>query len=182
MNGLNVAVPWHQDMGVVNPEADDTLMISVWIAIFDATIENGCLQVVPGSHRGELAVHCNYDEGKRKYSQIGIPGSLIPANQRPVPMRAGDALLFHKKLMHSSLPNKSNGIRWSFDLRYQPIGEPTGRAWLPGFVARSRSHPELELTDPIKWAGLWLEARDRLAKGSGVAPSSRWNSDHPLCA
>jgi phytanoyl-CoA hydroxylase len=57
LNGLNAAVGWHQDMGVVNPEADETTMISVWLAVLDATVENGCLQVVPGSHRGELAVH-----------------------------------------------------------------------------------------------------------------------------
>jgi hypothetical protein len=97
-------------------------------------------------------------------------------------MKAGDVLFFHKKLMHSSLPNKTDGIRWSFDLRYNPIGQATGREWLPGFVARSKSHPELELRDPVKWANLWLEARARLAAGEGLKPSSRWDSKHPLCA
>src|SRR6516225_7021225 len=114
LNGLNAAVGWHQDMGVVNSEADETKMISVWVAVLDATVENGCLQVVPGSHRGELAIHCNYDEGKRQYFQLNIPDPLVPSNQRPIPMKAGDALFFHKKLMHSSLPNKTEGIRWSF--------------------------------------------------------------------
>ena len=70
MNGLNVAVGWHQDMGAVNAEADETAMISVWLAVSDATIENGCLQVVPGSRRGDLAVHCNFAEGKRQYFQV----------------------------------------------------------------------------------------------------------------
>ena len=182
LNGLNAAVGWHQDMGVVNPEADETTMISVWLAVLDATIDNGCLQVVPGSHRGDLAVHCNYAEGKKRYFQVNIPDQLVPANHQPLPMKAGDALFFHKKLMHSSLPNKTDSIRWSFDLRYNPIGQPTGREWLPGFVARSKSHPELELRDPAKWAQLWLDARARLAAGEGVKPSSRWDSNHPLCA
>jgi phytanoyl-CoA hydroxylase len=182
LNGLNAAVGWHQDMGVVNPEADETTMISVWLAVLDATVDNGCLQVVPGSHRGDLAVHCNYGEGKKRYFQVNIPDQLVPANHRPIPMKAGDALFFHKKLMHSSLPNKTDGIRWSFDLRYNPVGQPTGREWLPGFVARSKSHPEMELKDPAKWADLWLEARARLANGEGVTPSSRWDSNNPLCA
>jgi phytanoyl-CoA hydroxylase len=182
MNGLNVAVGWHQDMGVVNEEADETTMISVWLAVSDANIENGCLQVVPGSHRGDLAIHCNFAEGKRQYFQVNIPDPVVPPNHRPLPMKAGDVLFFHKKLMHSSLPNTTDGIRWSFDLRYNVIGQPTGRAWLPGFVARSRSNPDRELRDPMKWAQLWLDARARLASGEGIRPSSRWDNSHPLCA
>jgi phytanoyl-CoA hydroxylase len=171
-NGLNSAVGWHQDMGVVSPEADETIMISVWLAILDATVDNGCLRIVPGSHRGDLAVHCKNT----------IPDQLIPPNHGPIPMKAGDVLFFHKKLMHSSLPNKTDGIRWSFDLRYNPIGQPTGREWLPGFIARSKSHPEMELNDPVKWADMWLQARARLAIGEGMKPSSRWDSNDPRCA
>ncbi|HEX4488665.1 MAG TPA: phytanoyl-CoA dioxygenase family protein [Terriglobales bacterium] len=182
LNGLTAAVGWHQDMGVVSAEADDTTMISVWIAVMDATTENGCLQVVPGSHKGELVVHCNYDDNKRKYHQINIPDKLVGANHLALPMKAGDVLFFHKKLMHSSLPNTSADIRWSFDLRYNPIGQPSGRAWLPGFIARSKSHPETELTNPATWADRWRQARSQLASGEGMQPSTRWDSSHPLCA
>ena len=45
----------------------------------------------------------------------------------PVPMRPGSVLLLHRLTEHSSLSNLSDGIRWSFDLRYQPVGQPTGR-------------------------------------------------------
>ncbi len=182
LNGLTAAVGWHQDMGVTNADADETNMISVWIAVFDATVENGCLQVVPGSHKGDLALHCNYGEGKKSFFQVNIPDKLVLPNQIPIPMKSGDALFFHKKLMHSSLPNKSSGIRWSFDLRYNVIGQPTGRAWLPGFVARSKAYPETELKDPVLWAEMWRETRARIAVGEGIQPSSRWNSSHPLCA
>ena len=130
LSGLTAAVGWHQDMGVVDPEADETTMISVWLAVLDATVENGCLKVVPGSHRGDLALHCNYGDGKKEYHQVSIPDELVGVNSCPLPMKAGDVLFFHKKLMHSSLQNTSDTIRWSFDLRYQPIGQPTGRAWL----------------------------------------------------
>ena len=182
-NGLTMAVGWHQDLGVVDKDADDTNMVSVWIAIQDAPVERGCLQVVPGSHLGELALHCPYDESKkRNFKQLTIPDRFVGSGQVPVPMEAGDALFFCKKLMHSSLPNTSDDIRWSFDLRYNPIGQPTGRPWLPGFVARSKSRPELVLRDSQKWAQLWLEARTRLAAGQGLRPATRWNSDHPLCA
>jgi len=57
----------------------------------------------------------------------------------------GSALFMHRLTMHSSLRNVSDGVRWSFDLRYQPFGQPTGRDWLPAFVARSREHPSQAL-------------------------------------
>ena len=45
------ATDWHQDRAVGHAEADQTNMVTVWCAISDATVENGCLQVIPGAHR-----------------------------------------------------------------------------------------------------------------------------------
>ncbi len=87
----------------------------------------------------------------------------------------------HRRTKHSSLPNVSDTIRWSFDLRYNPIGQPTGRPMFPSWVARSRAHPETELRDPAEWARLWLEARDRLA-GKGKQVTNRWGLEPPVCA
>ena len=53
-------------------------------------------------------------------------------------MEPGDVLFLNKLTMHASLPNLSEDVRWSVDVRYQP----TGRPWFPGFVAQSRSAPE----------------------------------------
>ncbi|MBT8416569.1 MAG: phytanoyl-CoA dioxygenase family protein, partial [Silicimonas sp.] len=47
---------WHQDRAVALEEADETTMVTVWLAVTDATVENGCLQVVPD--KGELLPHC----------------------------------------------------------------------------------------------------------------------------
>ncbi len=64
-------------------------------------------------------------------------------------MQAGDVLFLNKMMLHSSLSNVSDRIRISFDLRYNPIGQPSGRPAFPGFVARSRRAPEAELTDSV---------------------------------
>lgn len=175
---LTTKTQWHQDRGVVDEEADQSKILTVWIPFTEATEENGCLIVEPGSHMGDLVVHCNLAEYN---GVIGIPDRYLGKNQLPVPMNPGDALFFFGKLKHASLPNRSNNVRWSFDLRYQPIGEPTGRPWFPGFVARSRQHSELELRDPDKWANLWLEARSTLAKGE-IPKFNRWSQDDPRCA
>ena len=171
------ATHWHQDQSVVSTEADNTDMLTVWIAVTDASRGNGCLKLAPGSHRNGVALHCG---GARP----GIPEALLGEVRHYPEMQAGDVLFMHRCMMHGSLPNLSDGIRVSFDLRYQPIGQPTGRDWVPGFVARSRAHPESELRDPEEWARLWHDARACLAAGTVDlnAGERRFAPDHPWCA
>ena len=167
---------WHQDTGVCLPEADDTRMLTCWVAVSKATVENGCLQVLPGSHRQGIKLHCS------THNQLGIPDALVEQERaRPVPLEPGGVLFFHPLCKHASLDNKSDAFRWSFDLRYNPIGQPTGRPHFPGFVAQSRLDPASELRDAGEWARLWHEARDRLAEVDTVR-SHRWDSLDPLCA
>jgi ectoine hydroxylase-related dioxygenase (phytanoyl-CoA dioxygenase family) len=171
-NSYLSATPWHQDQGVITADADDTDILSVWIPITDATEENGCLCMIPGSHREGLAPHC-----------FEIPAKFRNAYVTPVPMKAGSALFFHRLTKHCSLPNHSNDIRFSFDLRYSPLGLPTGRDEFPGFVARSRQQPETALTDHHQWAALWETARNRLIERGDVVFSSRWRGvAQPDCA
>jgi ectoine hydroxylase-related dioxygenase (phytanoyl-CoA dioxygenase family) len=171
------ATPWHQDNGVVLPEADETEMLTVWFPLLDASVENGCLEVVPYSHWEGLLNHCPSGLG------LHIPDQLFRrAEAIPMPMKRGDILFLHRLTCHASLPNLSTDIRWSFDLRYNPIGQPTGRGAFPGFVARSKVRPETELRDPQAWADLWYEARRELARQNYNAPFDRWNADNPACA
>lgn len=171
--------PWHQDAGVVNPEADETNILTVWFPLMDAGVENGCLTVVPGSHRGELLTHC---PGYKDRPGLQIPEHLFNiGDSMPVPVKKGGALLLTKKTVHASLPNVSDRIRWSFDLRYQPTGQATGRSVFPGFIARSASNPATELHNAGRWYEMWKDTRDSLAIGE--QPSfNRWNTDDPACA
>ena len=175
-NVIYGATPWHQDLGVVNEEADGTDMLTVWFPLMDTDAENGCLQVIPGSHRGEVLTHCSGVQG------LNIPGAFLNEQQaRAVPLPAGGCLFLHRKTIHAALPNVSDRIRWSFDLRYHPPGQPTGREAFPGFIARSRKNPESALTDPAAWNEMWREARDRLAAEPDPA-YNRWPADDPACA
>lgn len=177
-DGLTSRTTWHQDQGVALPEADNTDILTVWVPAVDATLENGCLCVIPGSHRTDLATHC---PGPALDGQLHIPDSLLGGTPLPLPMKRGDVLVLHRLTKHSSLSNNSDSIRWSFDLRYQPIGQPTGRPAFPAFVGRSRQHPEMVLEDWRVWAGLWEEARAALATGQKPV-FNRWAIDAPVCA
>lgn len=178
--GLTAQIDWHQDLGVVTSDADETDMLTVWFCLTPATVENGCLAVVPGSHREELALHCRSRDALT-LNQVSIPRTVMNGESVPLPMEAGDVLFMHRRTKHAGLPNHSEDIRWSFDLRYHPIGQPTGRSWFPGFVARSRLHPDTELRSADEWSALWRAARHRLAR-SGDVSFNRWKMGDPRCA
>ena len=131
------ATLWHQDSAVIDAEADDTDMLTVWLAVTDATLENGCLIVERASHRDEMTLHC---PGKVFPAEIYIPESIIDDGKViPMEVPAGGAVLLHKMTEHGSLDNHSDDIRWSFDLRYQPIGQPTGRSVFPASSPGARN-------------------------------------------
>jgi phytanoyl-CoA hydroxylase len=178
-HSLVTSVPWHQDNGVILPEADEATILTVWMPVNPSTTDNGCLQVIPRSHRGELQPHC---PGK---STVAIPDRFLASDQAvSLPMQPGSVLLMHQRTIHSSLENMTDDqVRISLDLRYQPIGQATGRpAFAPaGFVARSRSHPDQELIDPAIWERNWLTLRDRLAEEENPT-FNRWSADAPVCA
>jgi phytanoyl-CoA hydroxylase len=177
MDGLNSKIPWHQDNGVVLPEADVSTILTVWMPLNDATIENGCMQVLPRSHRGDLEPHCPGPRGAE------IPERLVAQEQAvALPMRAGSLLLMHQRTVHSSLDNcTADQVRMSLDLRYQPVGQPTGRPAFPGFVARSAAHPESVLHDAMVWDASWIAARAQLAEDAAPA-FNRWQAGVGVCA
>jgi ectoine hydroxylase-related dioxygenase (phytanoyl-CoA dioxygenase family) len=179
-NTMVSATEWHQDQGVATIDVDGTEMLTVWFPVFDTTTENGCLCVVPGSHKRGLLLHCPSKPGQ--LFDLRIPEIIRGSKGVPLEMRRGSALFMHRLTMHSSLHNLSAGVRWSFDLRYQPVGQPTGRDWLPAFVVRSRQAPAQEVHDWRRWAELWAEARAYIAGNPGVQKPRRWTGTEIECA
>jgi phytanoyl-CoA hydroxylase len=168
-----MATDWHQDRAVAHEEGDQTTMVTVWLAISDATLENGCLQAIPGKPR--MYPHC-------PKKQTAIADGFLDLDQaQPLPVPAGGAVIFHPLTPHASLNNVSERFRWSFDIRYNVTGQPTGRAHFPSFVARSRANPASETTDWRDWRDMWIAARERLAVKEHI-PIHRWTSDSPACA
>jgi hypothetical protein len=83
-------------------------------------------------------------------------------------------------MQHSSLENRSDGIRWSFDLRYQPPGQPTGRDEFPSFVARSRQNPVT--VDHAAWVEMWRQTEAWMYAQAAFEKSHRWSGDAEVCA
>lgn len=146
------AVPWHQDKSYW-PDANSNPVITVWIPLVDANEVNGCLHIKPKTHRKPLLKwHQESDTGTGytalKESQLGNTKTVV------LPVSAGSAILFNDRCLHMSTPNRSDEVRWSVDLRYQPTDQDPMVAHGAGFLARSYKYPERVATLED-----WLEGR-----------------------
>ena len=128
-----------------------------------------------GGHRRGILPHCP------KTQTAIADGFVDEARAVPLPVRSGGIVILHPLIPHGSLANTTNGFRWSFDIRFNRSGEPTGRSHFPDFVARSRAVPRTELTDWRVWKARWEDARLQLA-GVPHIDIHRWRSDSPACA
>ena len=160
-SGLVGTTPWHQDAAVIPPDSG-TEMITVWVPINDAPVEMGCLQFMEGAHTSGLIRH-----GLGSVDGLALPGDVAEDRHvAVVPARRGDVLLIHRHCPHASLPNTSDQLRFSLDLRFHRSDQSSGREIMPSFIARSRSDQSRELTDPEIWTRMWKETRTWLATSS----------------
>jgi len=105
---------WHQDYGYwyKNEFLLPGQMISVMIAITTANEENGCLQVIKGSHKMGRLEH-GFAGEQVGASQHHVDLSLKTMELVYVEVAPGDALFFHSNLLHRSAANLSDNSRWS---------------------------------------------------------------------
>jgi phytanoyl-CoA hydroxylase len=104
--------PWHQDNGYAYVEPQQYL--TCWIALTDATRENGCPWVVPGLHRlGTLAHHL---------TDTGLVCLENPPDAVAVPVKAGSIAVFSSLTPHCTGPNRTDDVRKAYIVQYAPDG------------------------------------------------------------
>jgi phytanoyl-CoA hydroxylase len=125
--------PWHQDdaYGPVTPSP----YLTCWLAISDATLDNGCISVIPGSHVGGLRPH--------QETPLGFAGHPAddPDQGIKVPVSRGSVIVFWSTVLHKSGPNLSDGMRKAYVIQYckhgtTKIGEP---APIPNLIPVARN-------------------------------------------
>ncbi len=165
-------VPWHQDSGYSMAHCYDYLMVTCWIPLVDATLDNGCLWVIPKVQDEGVIRH--YTGGHAGFLEIAPEN--VPRGAIPVEMSAGSVLFLTNLTPHASFENKTDIVRWSMDLRYQDFGvpsnigevpedytperEPVTMACHPGeayFVIQDTQNPEREMRDPKAFAAMRKE-------------------------
>jgi phytanoyl-CoA hydroxylase len=101
---------WHQDNGYADVSPGTN--VTVWTALDDVTTVNGCVWVVPGSHRSGLLPH-NKPRADSWHLQVPVEGMGIP-----VELKAGEGVLFSGYTLHRSLANRSQAPRRAVFMQY----------------------------------------------------------------
>jgi phytanoyl-CoA hydroxylase len=110
--------PWHQDAAYFRG-SDPHAMFGVWIALDPATRENGCMEVIPGSHLRGPAPHVPTED----INLCTIRPDLVRLMDRvALPMDPGDVLIFHSLIHHYTAANRSNLRRRALQFHYHQVG------------------------------------------------------------
>ena len=120
--------PWHQDSSYF--PFDREPQVAAWLATSEATLENGCLVVLPGSHQESLHEHLPDDREGSNYGYTEIKDHDF-SEEMPVVLNKGDLLLFHSFLMHKSYDNKSNSRRTAMVYHFAETGTGYGEVDSP---------------------------------------------------
>ncbi|XP_074649271.1 uncharacterized protein LOC141904564 [Tubulanus polymorphus] len=153
-------VPWHQDSAYLDTDSYNVLQPTAWIPFLDANANNGCMQLARYGHKsGKIATHTCCDgqtwyvtlseEEMEKTLGVDLKKDIIT-----VPVPYGGLLMFSNVLPHQSLPNISDEIRWSIDLRWQRPDHPYGFYGVKdGILMRTSADPDYKI-DWTKFDGV----------------------------
>jgi ectoine hydroxylase-related dioxygenase (phytanoyl-CoA dioxygenase family) len=124
--GTGAPTPWHQDEAYWDPKTRYEAL-SIWMPFQEATVENGCLWFVPGSHRREVLPHHSIGHDPRVHGLELDEGAADLSAAVACPLAPGGVTIHHNRTLHYAGPNTSGVPR---------------RAFIMGFGLPSRPHPE----------------------------------------
>lgn len=117
--GQGAAVPWHQDYAYWQHKENLPLMVNCQLAIDAATLENGCLEFIPGSQQWGLQEHEHHQET----FGVFLPGRYFKRDESvAIEVAPGDGVFFTSLTIHGSAPNQSNKDRWANTFAYNVTG------------------------------------------------------------
>ena len=126
---------WHRDSRYWHFQRPE--LMSVWLALRDERVENGCLLVLPGSHRWQVQAE-QLDSAQFLRSDLPQNQALL-AQAKTVPLNQGDVLLFSSNLFHAAGCNQTQQTKFSLVFTYRGEDNP------PMVESRSASRPEIKL-------------------------------------
>jgi ectoine hydroxylase-related dioxygenase (phytanoyl-CoA dioxygenase family) len=129
------AKPYHQDSAYWQIDPPD--LVSVWMALDDATLENGCMRVIPGSHASGVLEHKHLQDYQVDEAELDT------SHEVAVPLKSGGCLFFHSLLLHATAPNHSPHPRRSIIISAMSArSRYTGPEPRPHFpLLRGREYP-----------------------------------------
>jgi len=112
--GIGGEVTWHQDGTFLFTEPQSVM--GFWFALEDATLENGCLWVLPGQHERGLRSRFMRVDGRLETVDLPDPPVFDDSKAMPLEVPAGTLVVLHGSLPHYSAPNLSERSRYAYTL------------------------------------------------------------------
>ncbi len=125
--GTGKAVAWHQDSWYFRNTYQSSLgkpiegiTLGTWLAIDDADVDNGCLWVIPGTHKHGIVDHDEDPNREDKFLGKNIPRITDEMEKQAVPVEGpkGSLVFFNNALLHRSTPNRSERYRRAYVVHY----------------------------------------------------------------
>lgn len=160
--GDGLETPWHQDghYWPIRPLATCT----VWVALDDSVVENGCLRFIPGSHRARIThAHLREDRDDLVLTQRTVETAFDAGAAADIELQAGQMSMHDVYLIHGATVNRSTRRRTGVALRYMPGTSVLERDLVPG---------EGKTGVPVQWKTrpLWLlRGHDRTGRNDFTA-------------
>lgn len=110
-------IPWHQDMW--HWKLEPLMSLSVWLAISPATEENGCVELMPGSHKRRIPTIQNNDARLSSWfgGRVADPAHFDESQKVSMLLRPGQFFIFNEGTLHHSQPNRSKENRLGVSFR-----------------------------------------------------------------
>ncbi len=110
--------PWHQDTPYW-PHEQKMHQLTIWVALRDATIHNGCMSFIPGTHRFLDIEPVNLGDPQDLYSVAPQTKGIKPVTCE---LKAGSVTVHNGMTFHYAGPNRSDGLREAIAIIYMPDG------------------------------------------------------------
>lgn len=155
--GAEEVYPWHQDW--YNWKLQPLVNVSAWLAITPATIENGCMKMIPETHKQTIPWLSTKD-GKHNYrfQRSADPACFDESKAVPIVLKAGEFILFNERTLHHSNSNQTDDDRIGLGMRFTAPFVRTNEAW-PSVLLRGKSCP----------------GRNNIVKPPRREPNDGWN-------
>ena len=118
--GSGSFVSWHQDTRYWGLSSEQ--VITAWLALSPAGVENGCMRVMPGTHRGDVLDHEDRydDQNMLTRGQEITSNSIDESRACHMPLLAGEMSLHNYRLAHASDPNEGTDRRIGISMHFLP--------------------------------------------------------------
>jgi ectoine hydroxylase-related dioxygenase (phytanoyl-CoA dioxygenase family) len=152
-------VPWHEDSSYWKGQWEPMEVATVWLALDDSDLENGCMQVIPKTHLNGYSEYVPVLNEQAVFSTEIKPGTFDEKTAVPCILKPNHASLHHAKEIHGSAPNKSNRRRCGYTMRY--ISAESKRTYTSSsfqiYQARGKNIANNILSDPNEINKKWVK-------------------------